>query len=137
MDGVIMKQEFPDSLSPVLADSVQIQQVILNLTLNGLEAMKEQGCCPSRLTIRGARAEGDAVEITIEDTAARLPGDNFERMFDPFFTTKADGLGMGLTISRSIVEAHGGRLWATSEAYTGTTFHFTLPISAQDRLDNS
>ncbi len=137
MDGIIMKQEFPDSLPPVLADSVQIQQVILNLTLNGLEAMKEQGCCPSRLTIRGARAERDTVEITVEDTAARLPADNFERMFDPFFTTKADGLGMGLTISRSIVEAHGGRLWATSEAYTGTTFHFTLPISAQDRNDNS
>ncbi len=137
MDGVIIKLELTDSLPPALADSVQIQQVILNLALNGLEAMQEQGCCPSPMTIRSARGEGDAVEVTVEDTAARLRADNLERMFDPFFTTKADGLGMGLTISRSIVEAHNGRLWATSEADTRSTFHFTLPISALDRNDNA
>ena len=137
MDGAVVKLELSDPLSPVLADSIQIQQVLLNLTLNGLEAMKGQGCCPSRLTIRSARTERDTVEVTVEDTAAHPPDDDLERMFEPFFTTKASGLGIGLTISRSIVEAHDGRLWATSEADAGMTFHFTLPISGEDRNDDS
>ncbi len=83
----------------------------------------------------GKGAEGDSVEFTVEDRAGHLPADYLKRMFEPFFTTNIDGLG--LTISRSIAEALGGQLWATAETHKGTTFHLSLPISAQDINYNS
>lgn len=133
LDGVIIEQELSDSLPYVMADSIQIQQVVLNLALNGLDAMVQHGANSAQLTVRTAMVEKDTIEVTVEDTAFPALADVKERMFDPFFTTKNEGLGMGLTISRTIVEAHGGHLWATSEDGTGTSFHFTLPIATRNR----
>ncbi len=114
INGASIKLELPEHLPPVLANSIQIQQIIINLTMNGLEAMKGQSCDHSGITFRSRRAEGDSVEVTVEDEAGRLPADYLERMFEPFFTTRTEGLGLGLTISRSIAEAHGGRLYISS-----------------------
>jgi signal transduction histidine kinase len=105
---------------------VQLQQVLMNLMLNGIEAMRETG---GELTI-ASRLEGDGrPELSVSDTGVGLPPENAERIFDPFFTTKPQGSGMGLSISRSIVESHGGRIWATANAGRGATFHFTLPVT--------
>ena len=114
-----------DEASPnVLADRVQLQQVFMNLMLNAIEAMKDTG---GKLTI-GSRATPEGqIAISIGDTGVGLPAENIERIFDAFHTTKSQGTGMGLAITRSIVEAHGGRVWATNNHGAGATFHFTLP----------
>jgi len=115
----------PDELLPkVGADRVQVQQVLMNLMLNGIEAMKDTG---GELRIRSTTNEGDEILVSVSDLGIGLPGKDPERVFETFFTTKADGTGMGLSISRRIVESHGGRLWATANGERGATFHFTLP----------
>ncbi len=118
---------FEPSLEPraVWADGIQIEQVLLNLLLNALDAMRATPEGERVITVRTLPA-GDAVEVAVRDTGGGLAPGIAERAFDPFFTTKPDGLGMGLTISRSIIEAHGGRLWMTQNG-CGSTFHFTLP----------
>jgi signal transduction histidine kinase len=105
------------------ADRVQLQQVLMNLMLNGIEAMKETG---GVLTVKMGRYEGGQVLIAVSDTGVGLPAGKTDEIFNAFFTTKPQGSGMGLAISRSIVESHGGRLWATSNDGRGATFHFTL-----------
>jgi signal transduction histidine kinase len=109
----------------VLADRVQLQQVFMNLMLNGFDAMKDSNR-GDELTIRSEVCDGQLL-ISVRDTGSGLPPGQAERVFDPFFTTKGNGTGMGLPISRSIVESHGGRLWATSNSGRGATFNFTLP----------
>ena len=133
--GVMMKLELLDPLPHVMADMIQLQQVILNLSRNAVEAMVDHGCEPRRLTIGTARVKEDAIEVFIRDTGPGIPDDILKQVFDPFFTTKDGGLGMGLAISRSIVNAHHGWLEITSEVGTGTTVHFTLPIAAGDTHD--
>jgi signal transduction histidine kinase len=96
----------------------------MNLMLNGIEAMRETG---GELTIASTKVEDDQLLITVSDTGIGLPGDQAERIFDAFFTTKPQGTGMGLSISRRIIESHGGRLWASSNAGRGAIFQFTLP----------
>jgi signal transduction histidine kinase len=114
-------------LPKITADRVQMQQVLMNLMLNGIEAMKETG---GVLTVKTERDEGGQVLISVSDTGVGLPSEKADEIFNAFFTTKPQGSGMGLAISRSIVESHGGRLWASSNDGRGTTFHFTLPTGA-------
>jgi PAS domain S-box-containing protein len=118
-------------LPAAFGDRVQFQQVVLNLVLNGIEAMVDVAERPRILVIRTERAEGEAAMVTVEDAGPGLDPATVERMFDPFFTTKPNGLGLGLSICRSIVEAHGGRLSASTCASGGTTFRFTVPIAPQ------
>jgi PAS domain S-box-containing protein len=119
-----LDEDMPD----VLADRVQLQQVLMNLMLNGIEAMKDIG---GKLTIRAQRTIGGQINVSIEDSGVGLPPENTERIFDAFYSTKATGTGMGLAISRAIVEAHGGRVWATINPEAGATFHFTLPANTK------
>ncbi|HEY6765653.1 MAG TPA: ATP-binding protein, partial [Candidatus Sulfotelmatobacter sp.] len=113
----------------ITADRVQLQQVLMNLMLNGIEAMKETG---GVLTVKTGRGEGGQVLISVSDTGVGLPAGRADEIFNAFFTTKPQGSGMGLAISRSIVESHGGRLWATSHDGLGATFHFTLPTEVME-----
>jgi hypothetical protein len=126
-NGAVLRTEFAVDLSPVLGDRVELQQVVLNLVMNGVEAMSTVGDRPQELLIRTQNDEGDQVRVTVQDSGIGLDPQNMERIFDAFYTTKHGGMGMGLSISRSIVQHHGGRLWAVANDGPGTTFHFTVP----------
>ncbi|HYY28041.1 MAG TPA: PAS domain S-box protein, partial [Chthoniobacterales bacterium] len=123
---VTLRMELAANLPPVLGDRVQLQQVIMNLILNAIEAMSTVGYRERDLVIRTRRGDGDEVRVAVRDSGIGLDPVRAERMFDAFHTTKPGGLGMGLSISRSIVESHGGRLWAISNEGPGATFQFTL-----------
>jgi signal transduction histidine kinase len=105
---------------------VQLQQVLMNLMMNGIDAMKDVDAT-RELAIKSQRAENDDVVVSVTDTGVGLPPRQAEQIFNAFFTTKPHGTGMGLRISRSIVESHGGRLWATDNPPRGASFYFTLP----------
>jgi PAS domain S-box-containing protein len=124
---VIIRTQFADDLSPVSGDRVQLQQVGLNLIMNGIEAMSGVDQRPRELAITTRNVDADQVQVTVQDSGTGLDPNTIGRIFEPFYTTKASGMGMGLSISRSIVQAHGGRLWATVNDGPGTSFHFTLP----------
>ena len=126
--GVALRLELDGAAHPVLADAVQVEQVILNLVRNALDAMKHQPRDERKLSIRTAAAEDGCVEVTVRDSGTGLPADQASHVFEPFFTTKPEGMGMGLAISRTIVEAHGGRLWASTNPDRGMAFRFTLPV---------
>ncbi|MFI5315197.1 MAG: sensor histidine kinase [Myxococcota bacterium] len=119
----------------VMADRVQIQQVILNLMLNAIEGMRESDARARQLWIRTRDHGADEIAVAVEDSGPGIAPEDRERVFDAFFTTKSDGLGMGLSISRSIVEAHRGRLWASSEPGRGATLQFTLPVASSSPED--
>ena len=107
-------------------DRVHLQQVLLNLILNGMDALNGTTQNDRRVTV-GAQLDGpQSVEIAVSDTGSGIPADELARVFEPFFTTKPQGMGMGLPISRTIIEAHGGRLWAENNNDGGATFRFTL-----------
>jgi signal transduction histidine kinase len=108
---------------PFSTNRVQLQQVFMNLMLNAIEAMKDSG---GTLTVKSELQDGQ-FQFSVSDTGAGLPAEKVEHIFSAFFTTKPQGSGMGLAISRSIVESHGGRLWATANDGPGATFYFTLP----------
>jgi signal transduction histidine kinase len=114
-------------LPPIMADRVQLQQVFMNLMLNGIEAMKNTNT-PGKLMVRSQHDDKGQVLISVIDTGVGIPSEKTEQIFNAFFTSKSQGTGMGLPISRSIIESHGGRLWAVSNPESGATFHFTLPI---------
>ncbi|PWU00575.1 MAG: hypothetical protein C5B51_24935 [Terriglobia bacterium] len=124
---ISLKTEFAKPLPPVLGDRVQLQQVILNLMVNSIEAMSGDAKRARELLIRTEVRGPDNLDVTVADSGPGLPVEDPEQMFTAFFTTKPQGLGMGLSISRTIVEAHGGRLWATNPGH-GAEFHFRLPI---------
>lgn len=127
-----VRTELADDLPCVIADRVQIQQVVLNLVLNSKEAMSAACCQPCELLISTEHAES-AILVTITDTGVGIAPENRERIFAPFFTSKEEGLGLGLSISRTIIESHGGRLWSKpTQNGQGTTFKFTLPLG-EDR----
>jgi C4-dicarboxylate-specific signal transduction histidine kinase/ligand-binding sensor domain-containing protein len=125
---ITVGRELDEAVTPVSADRIQLQQVLVNLIVNGFEALEEVPETRRLLTVR-TTAEPDTVRVSIEDTGPGLGGADAERLFQAFETSKATGLGMGLSISRSIVEAHGGRLWAENNPDQGATFHFILPRS--------
>jgi PAS domain S-box-containing protein len=126
--AVSIRTDLVADLPKIKADRVQMQQVFMNLILNAIEAMKETG---GVLTVKTQLGENGQLLISVSDTGVGLPKEKTEQIFDTFFTTKPQGSGMGLSISRSIVEAHGGCLWATANNGRGATFHFTLPTSAE------
>jgi signal transduction histidine kinase len=123
---VTLQVELAANLPLVLADRVQIQQVVMNLILNGIQAMNAVDDRERLLVARTQRGEGDQVRVTVQDCGVGIDPGDIERVFDAFHTTKPSGMGMGLSISRSIVEIHGGRLWATPNDGPGVTLHFTL-----------
>jgi signal transduction histidine kinase len=124
--GVALRTELAGDLPRVLGDRVQLQQVILNLVLNGIEAMSRVTDRSRDLLIRSRQHESDKVLVAVQDSGIGLEPTSLERIFDAFYTTKSEGLGMGLAISRTIVENHGGRLWAVPNDGPGATFQFTL-----------
>jgi signal transduction histidine kinase len=127
--GVTIRTQLGGALPPVTADRAQLQQVVMNLMLNGIEAMKEGG---GELTVTSARGDAGAgaLLVSVHDTGAGLAAEQAERIFDAFFTSKTRGTGMGLSISRTIIESHGGRLWARADGGPGATFQFSLPVAA-------
>jgi PAS domain S-box-containing protein len=125
--NVIIRTQFADDLSPISGDRVQLQQVVLNLVMNGMEAMSSVSERARELVIATRNIDPDELQVTVEDSGIGLDPNAIAKIFDPFYTTKPGGMGMGLSISRSILQAHGGRLWATANDGPGTSFHFTLP----------
>ena len=115
----------------ILADRIQLQQVILNLIINAIEAMSGAGDGPRELLVRSGTDESQRVLVAVRDSGPGLEPQSLDRLFDAFYTTKPHGMGMGLAISRSIIEAHGGRLWATANDGRGATFQFTLPTGGE------
>jgi C4-dicarboxylate-specific signal transduction histidine kinase len=123
-----LEAQFADGLPPVWADRIQLQQVCLNLILNAIESLKETNGGPRDLTVRVDKDRSGGALLTVSDTGVGLKSENIEDIFKPFYTTKAEGTGMGLAISRSIIEAHGGRLWASGNVPRGAKFQITLPF---------
>ena len=127
--GVSMRMDLATGLPKITADRVQLQQVLMNLMLNAIEAMKETG---GVVMVKSHLEERGTVMISVSDTGVGLPTENVDQIFSAFFTTKPEGSGMGLAISRSIIESHGGRLWATPNDGRGATFYFTLPADVEE-----
>jgi two-component system sensor kinase FixL len=122
--------ELAPELAPVRANRLQVEKVLVNLVQNGIEAMHDAGVESKAITITvRTAADGRMAHITVRDSGPGLDEATLQRMFDPFFTTKASGLGMGLPISRAIIEAHGGRLWVEPPQGAGISVHFTLPFA--------
>jgi len=126
--SVAMRTELSAELPKIMVDRVQLQQVFMNLMLNAIEAMKDSG---GELTVK-SQLQGGQLQFSVSDTGVGLAMEKMDQIFSAFFTTKPQGSGMGLAISRSIVESHGGRLWATANDGRGATFHFTLPIQVTE-----
>jgi signal transduction histidine kinase len=128
--SVTMHTELYENLSQVLVDRVQLQQVLMNLMTNGIEAMRDAG---GELSIKSHLAEDGQLMISVSDMGVGLPAGSGNEIFNAFFTTKAQGTGLGLAITRSIVESHGGRVWAIGNTPRGATFQFTLPAKMAAR----
>jgi signal transduction histidine kinase len=123
-----MRADLAEGLPTVMADRVKLQQALMNLMLNGIEAMNDTS---GELTVTSKiTAEGQLL-ISVSDSGIGISADRADRIFEAFFTTKPQGTGMGLSISRTIVESHGGRLWASANTGRGATFHFSLPTEAK------
>jgi signal transduction histidine kinase len=129
---VIVRTEFARELPPVQGDRVQLQQVILNLLLNASDAMSDVDGRPRQLVIRTERDEEDRALLSVRDTGVGLEPQGVDRLFDAFYTTKSGGMGIGLSVSRAIIESHKGRLWATPNDGPGATFSFSIPCGPQD-----
>ena len=125
--GAMLRLDLGPTVPPVVGDRVQLQQVLINLVMNGIEAMADITDRPRELVIGSRPHDEDQVLVAVQDAGVGIDPDNVSQLFTAFFTTKAGGMGMGLSISRSIIEAHGGRLWATPNPTHGATFQFALP----------
>jgi signal transduction histidine kinase len=130
--NISVRTELAADLPQIVGDRVQLQQVAMNLIVNSFEAMKDVDGI-REMVIKSQRAENEQILVSVSDTGIGVPPQLAEQIFDPFFTTKPHGTGMGLRISRSIVESHGGRLWVAGALGQGTTFQFTLPATVADR----
>jgi two-component system, LuxR family, sensor kinase FixL len=128
LQNVRVTYELDDDLPPVRGDKVQLQQVVLNLLLNAFDAMNECPASEREVKLKTERQDAELIKVAVSDRGTGLSGDKLDKIFQPFYTTKGEGLGMGLSICRSIIEAHGGHLWAENNADHGATFYFTLPV---------
>ena len=126
--GIRARTELTKKLPLIQGDRVQVQQVMLNLIMNAIEALSEVDGRTRELLIGASEVEPDSVLVAVSDTGPGLPPASLARIFEAFYTTRSSGLGMGLSICRSIVEAHGGRLWATSNEPHGAAFYMMLPV---------
>ena len=133
-NGASLRTEMPGNLPPVVVDRVLLQQVILNLMMNAVEAMRAVSDRVRVLRIRTEEQSSGNIVVLIQDSGLGVSPEHSSRMFEAFYTTKVEGIGMGLTISRSIIEAHGGRLWAVANDGPGSTFYFTLPIDQRGKV---
>jgi C4-dicarboxylate-specific signal transduction histidine kinase len=131
--SVTVQTELEVDTPRVMADRVQLQQVLMNLMLNAIEAMRYVDG-PRELNIKTQRAENDHVLVCVSDTGTGLPLEQVDQLFNAFFTTKPDGTGLGLSISRSIVESHGGRLWAANNSSRGASFYIRLPTKDEEQV---
>ena len=125
--GVILRAELGEGLPPIQGDRVHLQQVVLNLVMNGLEAARD-GSRDRRVAVRTATADAGGVEVTVTDSGRGIPETQLARIFESFFTTKNNGMGLGLSIARSLVELHGGRIWAENSPQGGAVFRFSVPV---------
>jgi two-component system sensor kinase FixL len=137
LQNVNVALQLDDVLPPVRGDKVQLQQVVLNLLLNAFDAMKDGPEKTREVKLQARREDAGFVQVAVRDRGTGLSGDKLDKIFQPFFTTKGEGLGMGLSICRSIIEAHGGRLWAQNNPDRGATFHFTVPLERRDEVEVS
>jgi C4-dicarboxylate-specific signal transduction histidine kinase len=128
---IVLRTELASDLPAIVGDRVQLQQVILNLVLNGMEAMKGVEADGRELLVSAA-TDGKTITVSVRDSGVGVAPEDIDRIFDAFYTTKPDGLGMGLAVSRSIVEVHGGAVYAAQNFPRGMVFGFTLPLAAQD-----
>ena len=133
-NGVSLETNLPEDLPPAVVDRVLVQQVIMNLIMNAIEAMRAVRDRASTLCIRTEKQLSGNIIVSVKYSGVGLNPKDSARMFEAFYTTKAEGIGMGLTISRSIIEAHGGRLWAVANDGPGSTFCFTLPIDEASKM---
>ena len=129
--NVDVRLELNSSVPLVLGDRIQMQQVVLNLMLNAFDAMKDCPVNERRVVLQAERDGAGVVRVAVHDRGIGINGDNFDKIFQPFYTTKRNGLGMGLSISRSIIEDHGGHLWAENNPDRGVTFYFTVPMDGR------
>jgi two-component system sensor kinase FixL len=128
---VKLEVDVPGNLPSVRGDRVHLQQVLLNLIINGMDALEEASGKDRSVRVTALLDGARTVEIAVSDTGNGIPTDKLAHVFDPFFTTKPNGMGMGLPISRTIIEAHGGRFWSENNNGGGATFRFTLPIAEE------
>jgi len=128
--SISVQTELSEGLPGIMGDRVQLQQVLMNLMINSIQAMKDVSW-PRKLAVKSQRAADEQLMVSVSDTGVGLPAQQADQIFNAFFTTKSDGTGMGLRISRSIVESHGGRLWATANSSHGASFHLALPSKAE------
>jgi len=131
---VKLKLEIAPHLPPAQGDRVHIQQVLLNLILNGMDAMNDIPKSRRSLVVGVQKTRNDNLQVSVSDCGAGIDPDHAVHLFEPFFTTKANGMGMGLAISKTIIEAHGGDIWVASRGAEGTTFTFLLPPAGVDRI---
>jgi C4-dicarboxylate-specific signal transduction histidine kinase len=127
-NGASPRTDMPGNLPPVVVDRVLLQQVILNLIMNAMEAMRAISDRTRVLRIRTEEQSSGSIVVLVQDSGVGIDPEHSSRIFEPFYTTKVEGIGMGLTISRSIIESHGGRLWAVANDGPGSSFYFALPI---------
>jgi signal transduction histidine kinase len=126
-----LRLDLAASPSPVVGDRVQLQQVIINLVMNGIEAMAPVAERPRQLRIHSRPHANGRILVSVQDSGVGIDPEQIDRMFNAFFTTKPDGMGMGLSICRSIIEAHGGELWVLPNERPGATFEFTVPMDQE------
>jgi signal transduction histidine kinase len=126
--GTSVQTRLDSGLPAIHGDRVQVQQVVLNLTMNALDAIRTVDTGRREILITTEKPDADTLRVSVQDSGIGIDRDKVERIFDAFYTTKSQGLGMGLSICRSIVEAHGGKLWAESDRSRGSIFYFTLPL---------
>ena len=131
---VSVRTQLSEGLPPVQGDRVQLQQVVFNLIINAVEAMRDSGEKAPQLLIKTGKGGPKEIHVSVKDSGPGITTDSIEQVFDPFYTTKSGGLGMGLSVCRSIIEAHQGRLWASAAEPKGAVFAFTVPVHADNPL---